>query len=362
MNKIISNGFVWLLLFLTLLTPLSFAQIVTPLFSENSSSTDKSGNAVCMILNDNLERGNTDETTNGAVTTLQNFLYDNGYYPHLGVGEFGWLTLYGVANFQRDHNLPSSGFFGPLTRAYIKTAHCSFTPPTTSNGNGGTEEGFSGTVSHINTSPANPLQPDFGTTTSSATPTTTPANSEISGIQTLELPYTNVHTSLDWKGIWGDASTSPEGVVHVRANASTTGAMAILSGSKNWSNYSYTADILANINGNFSLVGRYRDANNFLACTFDDYSVSIDETINGIRKKVANARLSLPPPMSIMISTNVRMDVRGNRISCSKTGAEDVSYTLPDNTDQTGGIGISIWHSVPGIAALDLRSIKVTPL
>lgn len=179
------------------------------------------------------------------------------------------------------------------------------------------------------------------------------------GANHLSLPYQSSLYLNEWRGDWGSATTSPDGVLLLRATASTTGATALLPGSSEWTDYSYTADVTLNVNGSFSLLGRYADAKNFLSCTFAGRYVSINETLNGVRKQVASVRLPTSISSAVLSNTNVRMEVSKNRITCSRTGAADVSYTISDDRLMKGGIGISNWFSTPGVSTLDLRSVKV---
>lgn len=303
---------------------------------------------ICMALEENLARSATDLTADGAVTTLQDFLFEYGYYPHSGVGEFGWLTFFAVVKFQNDNDLPGTGFFGPMTRSYIYESECAepnippITPLTTIE-----------TIANNTNVPVEIFPP--------ADVTSTPIQEETlaSTTNSLSLPYQSSLFWNEWHSDWGSATTSPDGVLLLRATASTTGATALLPDSKEWTDYSYTADITFNVNGSFSLLGRYTDAKNFLSCTFADHYVSINETLDGVRKQVTSVRLHTSISSAVLTSTNVRMEAHKNRITCSRTGAEDVSYTLSDTRLMKGGIGISNWFTIPGVSTLDLRSVKV---
>lgn len=325
----------------------------------SSATTGENTPRICGTLGDNLKKGNTDEETYGAVTALQDFLFDTGYYPHPGVGEFGWLTFYGLARFQGDSRLPSTGFFGPMTRAYISETFCAVNadtdsvPPLESVM---TADASSSTPPEIIEAPVTPETLFLDTALSSSSP------SIKMDIKERSLPYRNSAFFDEWQGDWGEVSTSSAGTLVLRATASTTGATALLPDSYAWTDYSYTTDVTVNANGTFSLIGRYADGKNFLMCTFANRSVKITEVLNGIRRDVASARLSVPSYPAILISTNVMMKTKGNYISCSATGAEDVSYTISDPRLLAGGIGVSIWHSVLGITSLELRSVRVDPL
>lgn len=60
----------------------------------------------------NLKYGSKGET----VKELQEFLTDQGFYSGGVTGNFYSLTLAGVKKFQTSHNLPATGYFGPMSR------------------------------------------------------------------------------------------------------------------------------------------------------------------------------------------------------------------------------------------------------
>jgi len=72
----------------------------------------------------NLTYGSRDETTNGAVSQLQDYLQANNYLHVSPSGYFGLLTLAAVKDFQTAHGISPTGFVGPITRAKIKSLTC----------------------------------------------------------------------------------------------------------------------------------------------------------------------------------------------------------------------------------------------
>lgn len=94
-------------------------------FGQEAAST--SG---CLVLTNNLFWGSRDYWTNGQVTKLQVFLVAQGDLNHAPTGYFGILTWNAVRKFQREHNIISTGFVGPLTRAEIQRVSCGSTPTT----------------------------------------------------------------------------------------------------------------------------------------------------------------------------------------------------------------------------------------
>ncbi len=99
----------------------------------------------------NMRYGADDSTTQGQVTSLQQYLVTQGYFDsaNVGTGHFGRLTLKAVIAFQAAHGVPATGYVGPLTRASIQQ-HCG--PVTSSTDT---------TLSATPTSGSAPLSVDF---------------------------------------------------------------------------------------------------------------------------------------------------------------------------------------------------------
>jgi peptidoglycan hydrolase-like protein with peptidoglycan-binding domain len=72
----------------------------------------------------NLYIGESDYQTGSQVTSLQSYLYNNGYMTHTPTGYFGGLTWQGVVNFQRAYGISATGFVGPITRGELQTVMC----------------------------------------------------------------------------------------------------------------------------------------------------------------------------------------------------------------------------------------------
>jgi hypothetical protein len=177
------------------------------------------------------------------------------------------------------------------------------------------------------------------------------------------LPY-NSQTFTDWKAVWGNASTTATGALRLEGSLQNNGAEAIFPPSLNWTNYRYQANVSV-ANGNISLLARYVDSSNFLACGFSTNWVELDQVYNGattvlISKSVDNI---LPGDNGLTKATSVAMDVNGDQVGCAGFGPTDnITYTLPPGSPMQGGIGIESWYGTPLADQLDLLSVKVDPL
>ncbi|HUD02639.1 MAG TPA: Ig-like domain-containing protein [Candidatus Paceibacterota bacterium] len=111
--------------------------------------------------------------TGSSVLSLQQFLNTHGYpVATSGVGSegqettfFGLHTYQALLKFQSAHNLPTTGFFGPLTRADINSS-----APTTAGGAASTNPAAVTTSNTPTTIPATTAPPTSPTTTTQCVP------------------------------------------------------------------------------------------------------------------------------------------------------------------------------------------------
>lgn len=97
----------------------TIASVETALTGNGAPTT-----AACVTLSQNLTLGDTDASTNGAVTKLQTFLQNKGYFTYQGAkGYYGMITADAVGQYQLAQHLVSSrndaafGITGAQTRS-----------------------------------------------------------------------------------------------------------------------------------------------------------------------------------------------------------------------------------------------------
>jgi hypothetical protein len=234
--------------------------VIATIITARAASAGEIGHAVCTGIAHTLSIGATDRTSKGDVTLLQDFLRVSGLLDHVSTGYFGSLTMQAVRDFQRANDIESIGIVGPKTRAAIKTASC--TEPLTAQTNAS----------------STPVTLEPLTAGATTTATSTPP------VVTASLPFTSTSLS-QWSKTWGALSSLSNGLL-LQALPGATGAEAILRTSGEWSDYRYTINATVS-NGDLTLIGRYRDADNFVACNFNRHEVAILERKNGETKLVA---------------------------------------------------------------------------
>lgn len=135
-----------------------------------------------------------------------------------------------------------------------------------------------------------------------------------------------------------------------------TSAGVGLDGSAGWRDYAYSAQLTWPVGGAVTLVARYRDDLDYVACTMSAKRMRIEQRVAG-QVRILNEGL-LPGPPAAEVTLGIT--VNGGAIRCSGplplTASADAA-TLP----ATGGIGIKVWDPTPGKASATVRGVHVTP-
>ena len=105
---------------------------LTSSLAHAQEGASSSGTAqICVNLPSEIGEGSDDYSSQNTVTSLQNFLSDHGFFDRtfIGTGHFGPRTMRAVQDYQSAHNIPNTGYVGPLTRASINSNTCGTTTP-----------------------------------------------------------------------------------------------------------------------------------------------------------------------------------------------------------------------------------------
>ena len=100
--------------------------IIIPVSAFSQADIDPNGEvSSCVSLQStNLRYRSRDVNTNGAVSTLQDFLQSQNYLNSEPTGYFGLLTLKAVKDFQKANGISPTGYVGPITKAKIRVLTC----------------------------------------------------------------------------------------------------------------------------------------------------------------------------------------------------------------------------------------------
>ena len=104
-----------------------FVLLFFVIFSFISIANKTFAESACASIASDIQINQSDTTENGnAVTTLQDFLYKNGYLTVSPTGYFGNSTLAAVKAFQVANGINATGYVGVLTRTKIQNLDCNY--------------------------------------------------------------------------------------------------------------------------------------------------------------------------------------------------------------------------------------------
>jgi peptidoglycan/xylan/chitin deacetylase (PgdA/CDA1 family) len=171
-----------------------------------------------------------------------------------------------------------------------------------------------------------------------------------------ELPFApSLNAPEEWSSSWGQRAIEDRHLV-LQATSDATGAMAVLDGSRHWTDYSVRASA-GFVGSAFSLITRVRDGNNYLSCDFRNDRISIRQWINGeitlLVEKTSEVVVESPQQFTSTVS--------GNMVSCGVDQTVIVSASAPFEAG-FGGIGFKIWDPAPSIARTWISNISVEPI
>jgi peptidoglycan/xylan/chitin deacetylase (PgdA/CDA1 family) len=142
----------------------------------------------------------------------------------------------------------------------------------------------------------------------------------------------------EWINAWGDLVYEHDGMT-VSASEKTTGGLVFLDGTEQWTNYNFTATATVQKGQSLTLIGRYRDPNNYLACTFTNDGIDLKVRHDGQEDKIAE---QTGAGFSYNTPTTFRLNVVGQGVTCGLGNQVATSTNVPWLTPQ-GGIGFAPW-------------------
>ena len=98
-------------------------------FNLTNSKVSAVSNDECFNFEVNVGYRMKDSVSVKNVTSLQEFLRLNNYLKVNSTGYFGVQTLNAVKDFQKDNDISSTGFVGPITRSKIQKLSCEAKAP-----------------------------------------------------------------------------------------------------------------------------------------------------------------------------------------------------------------------------------------
>lgn len=177
------------------------------------------------------------------------------------------------------------------------------------------------------------------------------------------LPYlSDGFGDNDWEKLWGNLVIS-DGVLEISSSPLGKGGGVFLRGSNSWIDYALTTEFDWLKGQTFSLLSRYQDSNNYLACSYVRYGggVALVQVVNG-KAATLVANYFLPIPYSAAwFNINVGMKVKDNHVECLINN-EWVLRSDIDAMPKVGGVGFEIWDSVPDNSQINIKNVSVSSL
>lgn len=346
----IQRTFLLSFLFIGLFLFVFVFSFLVPQHAGAQESASVSISPTCLLLPYNLSFGQSDASGDGDVMRLQKFLLGAGYFPASApFGYFGPVTLGAVKKFQLDHDVPQTGFVGPMTRNAVRSFSC--VQQSLNQNQSGSESSTVSTSGEISND-------SNQTATVVLTPALTLTQKELPYRQDTFFPY-----NTDWSGDWGNFTISDENhTLLLSATATSTGAEAFLLNADNWTDYHYKVNLIMRNDSEVTLIARHRDSGNFLSCTFSNQWVTLQKHVGGKVTTIASGKNGLPRPVSVKSTLELDMKVKGNKASCGMLEEPFGGYEIADNSLSSGGIGVATWNPLPNVAQAEIRSVNVENL
>ena len=170
------------------------------------------------------------------------------------------------------------------------------------------------------------------------------------------LPYNDDFSDYNgWVKTWGKSSLGNNSIV-LSSHASTTGASIFLDGSYLWDNYSYSANITWVKGRNTSLLARYKDDENYVACNFSGDNVRIEQRLNNKNRVMVEIKNYVNFSKNDL---NLGIKVKKDKVECLING-NIVAYTYYLSPALSiGGIGFKTWDSQMNNSELIVKNVSV---
>lgn len=170
------------------------------------------------------------------------------------------------------------------------------------------------------------------------------------------LPYKEAFLeNSGWIKTWGQISQDRDAII-TGSIISTDGSAAFLDGTYLWRNYAFRANVYLNNGQIFSLMARYKDDDNYVACSFSAESIRIEQVVNSERKILSEL-------MGNFIFANKNRDVgigvNGSTVNCYLNNVIAMRGSNLDQVLSHGGIGFKTWGLQKGNSELVVRGVSV---
>lgn len=170
------------------------------------------------------------------------------------------------------------------------------------------------------------------------------------------LPYEdNFDRDNGWTKSWGKMAFEDK-AIKIGSHAGTTGSLVFLDGSNLWGNYVFKSRVDLIRGQVFSLLARYKNDNNYVACVFTTESIRIEQMANGERRVVRELKGNFE---SIGNNREVGIGAYDDKVNCYVDGKITLEEFNSSAMLEHGGIGFKTWDPTLGNSELILKSVSV---
>jgi peptidoglycan/xylan/chitin deacetylase (PgdA/CDA1 family) len=156
-----------------------------------------------------------------------------------------------------------------------------------------------------------------------------------------------------WSREYGNLEYRANGL-SLAAPKSSNGAMAILKGIKDKSDYTVTADIAFKQGRDISTVFRYKDDRNFAFLTVSNGEIQIGQNVEGKRTILKAAPLNREGPKG---NYAIKVELKGKSV-IADINRTKFSTVLGDSLD-VGTAGFEVWNRMPGRAEIAVKKVNL---
>lgn len=174
--------------------------------------------------------------------------------------------------------------------------------------------------------------------------------------QTRSVPYSLeffiVNDMDSWSIDWGNLSVGNNQLI-ILANKDETGGMTILNGGRFWKNYLAEANISIKSGRSGSLVGRYKNENNYVLCTIDGSGLFLKQLVDGKYTTLASKEYK-----KIDRHYKIGLNLIGNTASCAVDGII-LGPVAIDKLLNQGSVGFKMWDIEKGMSEMHIENIDI---
>ena len=178
----------------------------------------------------------------------------------------------------------------------------------------------------------------------------------LAGGEEKTLPYTaNKFKKFDWRISWGNLEINNSSL-RISASGTSSGALTLLDGSSAWEDYILNVVINWNKGSHVSLLGRFENNENYVACSFNDNTLRIEQYLNSKKRIMVEKDTFFEMSKK---DVHLGIIVNKDKVECLVNGNSVIySYYLSPVLSH-GGIGLKTWDPEINNSEIVVKNISV---